>query len=47
MAEYVRASKLSDMSQEKEDRKRAECTKLYDDAANALRSVGGMVQAGE
>ena len=45
--EYVRAAELAEMSDETDDRKRAECTKLYSDAAKAWREEGEMGRTGE
>jgi hypothetical protein len=45
--EYVRAAELAEVSEETGERKRAECTKLYADAAKAWREEGEMGRAGE
>jgi len=45
--EYMRAAELSEVSDETDDRKRAECTKLYSDAAKAWREANEMGRAGE
>ncbi len=45
--EYTRAAELSEISEEKDARKRAECTKLYSDAANAWREGGELGRASE
>ncbi len=45
--EYTRAAELSEISEEKDARKRAECTKLYADAAKAWREGGEMGRASE
>ena len=46
-SEYMRAAELSEMSDEAAERKRAECTKLYADAAKAWREENEMGRAGE
>ncbi len=45
--EYIRAAELCEMSDEKEGRKKAECTKLYKDAANAWKEAGELGRSGE
>ena len=45
--EYIRAAELCEMSDEKAGRKRAECTKLYKDAANAWKEAGEVARSGE
>ena len=45
--EYVRAAELSEISDETQGRKRAECTKLYSDAANAWKEAGDLGRFGE
>lgn len=45
--EYVRAAELAEVSEETNERKRAECTKLYADAAKAWREEGELGRAGE
>lgn len=46
-SEYMRAAELSEMSDETLERKRAECTRLYADAAKAWREENEMGRAGE
>jgi len=46
-SEYMRAAELSEMSDEAVERKRAECTKLYADAARAWREANELGRAGE
>ncbi len=45
--EYVRAAELSEISDETPGRKRAECNKLYSDAAKAWKEAGEMGRSGE
>jgi len=45
--EYTRAAELSEMSDETQGRKRAECNKLYSDAAKAWKEAGDMGRSGE
>lgn len=45
--EFIRAAELCELSDEKEARKKAECTKLYKDAASAWRESGDLAKCGE
>jgi len=45
--EYMRAAELSEVSDETKGRKRAECTKLYRDAAHAWKETGESGRAAE
>jgi len=45
--EYMRAAELSEMSEETQGRKRAECSKLYGDAAKAWKEAGDLGRSGE
>jgi hypothetical protein len=45
--EYIRAAELSETSDEIQGRKRAECTKLYKDAADAWMEAGEVGRSGE
>lgn len=45
--EYMRAAELSEISDETKGRKRAECTKLYRDAADAYKESGELARSGE
>ncbi len=45
--EFIRAAELCEISDEKEGRKKAECTKLYTDAANAWTEAGDLAKSGE
>jgi len=46
-SEYMRAAELSEVSDETDDRKRAECSKLYADAAKAWREANEMGRSAE
>lgn len=45
--EYERAAELSELSDEVDERKRAECMKLYSDAADAWKEAGDIGRCGE